>query len=184
MRNSWSCRPISAAIRMSASRPTSLLARRRRAAPSSPLHPSLGADRSLTMAMTTMYRRSAGTCCSALPILNPSRRRSSSGSALRHSPDLAAKLVFDMNADDLIETLLGLKAQRRRTPGVEILRPAGDDLADHRIGLAADEAHGLFAGDPAQRLDLLADGGGKSGQSEVAARTQHRQVHAHRMKEE
>src|SRR5438067_47031 len=71
-------------------------------------------------------------------------RSSRSGSPLRHSPDLAAKLVFDMNADDLIETLLGLKAQRRRTPGVEILRPAGDDLADHRIGLAADEAHGLF----------------------------------------
>ena len=50
------CRPISAAIRTTASAPTSPSARRRRAAPSSPHRRSPGAARSRTTTMTTTSR--------------------------------------------------------------------------------------------------------------------------------
>ena len=45
-----------------------------------------------------------------------------------------------MGADDRIHVGLGLEAERQRALRVEVARPAGDDLDDDRIGLAADRA--------------------------------------------
>src|SRR6185437_7880480 len=62
-----------------------------------------------------------------------------------------------MDADDLVEAVLDLEAERHGPPGVETARPAGDDALDQRIGLAADARGDLVAGDALQGRDLLAD---------------------------
>src|SRR5437868_6122862 len=51
--------------------------------------------------------------------------------------DFTAQFVVDMGAYNLVERLLGLKAERRRALGIEPFRPAGDDADDQFVRLAA-----------------------------------------------
>src|SRR3712207_2960099 len=81
-----------------------------------------------------------------------------------------AELVLDMGADDLVEAVLGLEAERLRAPRIEAARPALDDLDDERIGLALDARDNAVAGDLAQRRDLLADRDRDARHGEVAPR--------------
>ena len=60
-----------------------------------------------------------------------------------------------MNVDDLFERRFGGEAQRSRSLGVEILRPALDDTGNCFVGLAPDQRDGLIACDGAQRFDLF-----------------------------
>src|SRR5581483_4895653 len=85
--------------------------------------------------------------------------------------DLAAELVLEVDTDDLLEARFSLEAQRERAPGVEIARPAGNDLLDEGIRLAPDALDHLLAGDLAQGLDLLPHGHGQTRHGEVAPRT-------------
>src|SRR5690349_2353674 len=95
--------------------------------------------------------------------------------------ELAAELILDMDADDLLEIRLGLEAERRRALGVEVPRPAGDDLVDHRVDLAADALDDVVAGDLAQRLDLLGDGAGITRHGQSTARADRGGVHGRGM---
>ena len=63
--------------------------------------------------------------------------------------------------------LLDREAERPRALAVEPLRPAVDDAHDQRVGLAADARRDLVAGDPPQRLDLLADRAAHAGHGEL-----------------
>ena len=65
-----------------------------------------------------------------------------------------------------------LEAERQRALGVEPRRPAGDDLHDQAVRLAADARRDLVAGDPAQRRDLLADRAGDARHGEIDARAE------------
>jgi hypothetical protein len=69
-----------------------------------------------------------------------------------------AELVFHVNPDDVVEARVRAETERRRALRIEVARPALDDAHDRGIRLLADFAHGRFAGDAAQRLNLLADG--------------------------
>src|SRR6266850_7990000 len=66
-----------------------------------------------------------------------------------------AQLVFDVNADDLVERALASEAEGQRAARVEAARPAGHDARDHRIRLAANARRDLVAGHPRERFDLL-----------------------------
>src|SRR5579883_2091852 len=72
-------------------------------------------------------------------------------------PDPSAQLILDMRADNLVERRLGPKAQRGGAARVKILRPAGHDLGDRGVGLAADASYGIGAGNARERRDLLAN---------------------------
>src|SRR5829696_9758012 len=76
-----------------------------------------------------------------------------------------------MGADDLVEARLGGEAELLRALGVEIPRPALDDLDHEGVGLAPDARRDLLAGDPAQGLDLLADRDRDARHRDVAARS-------------
>ena len=71
---------------------------------------------------------------------------------------LAAELVLDMGADDLVEARLGLEAERRARASASKLRgqPA-TILMIAGSGSRRMQRHRLVAGDAPQRLDLLAD---------------------------
>src|SRR5580698_4390748 len=69
--------------------------------------------------------------------------------------DLPAQFVRDMDADNLVERGLRLKAERQRAAGIEPARPAGDDPRHQRVRLAADAARHRVAGNAAQCGDLL-----------------------------
>src|SRR5271169_759552 len=79
------------------------------------------------------------------------------------SAHLPAQLIVDVGAHDVIEGILGLEAESRRAHWVEALRPAGDDAGDGGVRLAANALHHLFAGDIAERSDMLADGDANAG---------------------
>src|SRR5260221_2359001 len=68
------------------------------------------------------------------------------------------KLILHVDADDLLEARVGPEAELERAAGVEIARPARDDLDDHRIGLAPDERRYLVSCHLAQCRDLVSDG--------------------------
>src|SRR5436305_11820725 len=70
-------------------------------------------------------------------------------------PDLAAQLVLDVGADDLLEGAVGLEAHAAGPLGVDAGRPAADDALDRRVRLPADAAHGRLAADGPQRVDHL-----------------------------
>src|SRR6185312_15359442 len=70
--------------------------------------------------------------------------------------DLAAELVLDVRADDLVEARFRLEPERLGAARVEIGRPALNDPDDGRIRHIADQLHRLVAGRPPQRLDLFA----------------------------
>src|SRR6516165_8576305 len=87
----------------------------------------------------------------------------------RPSGDLAAELVLDMDADDLLEAGVGLEAELERPRGLKLARPAGDDALHERIGHAADARHHLVASHFPECRDLLADRDGEPGHGERAA---------------
>src|SRR6185312_11967808 len=70
--------------------------------------------------------------------------------------DLAAELVLDVRADDLVEARFRLEPERFGTARIEIGGPAVDDPGDGCIRHVADQLHGLVAGGAPQRLDLFA----------------------------
>src|SRR5262245_20877373 len=49
--------------------------------------------------------------------------------------DLAAELILDVVADDVLEAGVGLEAERECALRRKLARPAGHDLLDERIGL-------------------------------------------------
>src|SRR5215471_16983180 len=49
------------------------------------------------------------------------------------SADLAAELVFDVGAHDVVEGRLGHKSELRRAHRIEALGPAGDDAGDDGV---------------------------------------------------
>src|SRR5215204_2408036 len=63
---------------------------------------------------------------------------------------LPPELVLDVGADDVVEALLGLEAEALGPAGVELARPALDDLDDHRVRLAPDAVRDLVAGEACQ----------------------------------
>src|ERR1700720_1872045 len=81
--------------------------------------------------------------------------RSMRATSTRNPP---AELILDVRPDDCVERGLRPEPQRRRAARVEILRPAGDDFCYHFVGLAADAAGDVGAGDPGESRNLLADG--------------------------
>src|ERR1700675_3338324 len=83
--------------------------------------------------------------------------------------DLAAQVLFDMDADDLVERFFRSKAQGERAAGIESMRPAGDDARNERIGLVADAGRHRVAGDAAERFDLFGDGATYARHGEVDA---------------
>src|SRR6185312_7620660 len=98
------------------------------------------------------------------------------------SHELAAELVLDVDADDVVEILLGGgEAELARTRGLEIAGPAGDDAHDEGIRLALDAPGDLLAGDALQGRDLLADSGGKTGHGEAAPGTCGGEIHGRGM---
>src|SRR5580704_3970379 len=83
--------------------------------------------------------------------------------------DFAAQFVRDMDADDLVERRLRLKAERQRAAGIEPARPAGDDPRHQRVRLAADAGGDFVSGDTAQRGDLLGNRAAHAGHGEIDA---------------
>ena len=86
--------------------------------------------------------------------------------------DPAIKLVFDVDADDLVERSLGAKAERERAARLEPARPAGHDARNQRVRLAADAGGGRVAGNPAQGGDLFGDGAAHARHGEIHARSE------------
>ena len=89
--------------------------------------------------------------------------------AAAQATEFAAAVLVDMNADDLVERALGLEAERqraRRRSGAASRRRC----ARSARRLAADARRDLVAGDPAQRLDLLADRAADARHGQVDAR--------------
>src|SRR5579883_2711796 len=86
--------------------------------------------------------------------------------------DLTAELVFDMNANDLLEIRFGLEAELAGALGLDPARPAGDDAGDRLVRLAANAACRLFAGDFAQGFDLLAHRHRYSRHAQIAPRAE------------
>src|SRR5215471_4080526 len=92
--------------------------------------------------------------------------------------ELTTQFVLDMNTYDVIEAMLcGRETKLARPFGLEVPRPARDDAHDERIRLALDPCRHLLARHPFQGCDLLADGRGKTGHGEVAARTDRGEIH-------
>src|SRR5947209_20015806 len=92
--------------------------------------------------------------------------------------EIAAKLVVDVNADDIVERLLGGgEAELERPLWIEIARPAADDADDERIRLPLDAGGDLIPRNPLQGRDLLADRGRQAGHGEVAARADGGEIH-------
>ena len=79
---------------------------------------------------------------------------------------------------------LGLEAQFASALRLEVARPAGDDLHDRFVGLAADAGHHLVARHLAQRLDLFAHRAGHAGQRHVAAVAELGRIHRRGMDQE
>ena len=79
-------------------------------------------------------------------------------------------LVFDMGGDDCVEVAIGLEAELARALRLEGRRPAGNDLLHDGVRRTADELHGFFPGDLAERLDLLADRRRDARHGQAAAR--------------
>src|SRR4051812_3653650 len=75
--------------------------------------------------------------------VNPAMALRSYKLACRSCADLAAELIFDMNADDVVKCPFGPKAKFASAPGGEVSRPSCDDLRDLVIGLAADKCRRL-----------------------------------------
>src|SRR5213076_1454699 len=82
-----------------------------------------------------------------------------------------AELILDVNADDVIERLLGGgEGELERAVGDEVARPARDDADDGRIGHTLDARGDVLAGDAIDRGDLFADGHRHAGHAEIAPR--------------
>src|SRR5216683_6128520 len=81
---------------------------------------------------------------------------------------LRRQVVLDEGLYDLVETAVGLDAERFGAAAVDADRPAGDDLLDDRVGLPLDAGDDGIAGDAAQRLDHLADARRDTGKLERA----------------
>src|SRR3990167_6764046 len=100
----------------------------------------------------------------------------SDGKVVSIFPDIAlfhpapAELILDVDADDLLETLFGTKAERQRPLGCEIARPALDDLHDRLIRPPDDPVRHPVAGDLAERRDLLGDRDREARHGDVAPR--------------
>src|SRR5206468_6681552 len=95
------------------------------------------------------------------------------GERLLHLPGgdqrlLRRQIVLDEGLDDLVETAIGLDAERLGAAAVDPDRPARDDLLDHRVGLPLDAGDDGVAGDAAQRLDHVADARADAGELERA----------------
>src|SRR5215470_9944987 len=86
--------------------------------------------------------------------------------------DHAAKLVLDVDADDLVERSLCHKSKLARAGRIESMGPAVDDANHQRIGLAANAGRDLVAGDSPQGRNLLLDGARHARHGEVDARAE------------
>src|SRR5579872_246482 len=102
--------------------------------------------------------------------------RTAAGVASSMSGDLTVELVFDMNANDLLEIGFGRKAELAGALGLDPARPAGDDAGDRLVRLAANAARRLFAGDFAQRFDLLAHRHRNSRHAQIAPRAERSRI--------
>src|SRR6185369_5691331 len=92
--------------------------------------------------------------------------------------ELAAKLILDVNPDDVVKRLLGGgEAELERAVGDEVARPAGDDADDGRIGHPLDTRGDVLAGDTVEGCDLFADGHRHAGHAQVAPRPHRVEVH-------
>ncbi len=89
-----------------------------------------------------------------------------------------------MDTDNLVEGLVADKSERDGAARIEILRPAGHDAFDQRIGLTTDERHRFVASDAAQGFDLLADRCRQARHIENAAMTDCSQIDGCSMKQE
>src|SRR5262249_43556831 len=79
------------------------------------------------------------------------------------------QFVLDVCADNVVETVLSLKSEITRTPRIETLGPATNDLLDKLVGYPADARGYLAACDAAQRFDLFSDRAGYAGHGKINA---------------
>src|SRR5262249_54486309 len=78
------------------------------------------------------------------------------------------KLVLDVDANDLLEVVLGTEAELVCRAGVERSGPARDDAHDRLVGLTANQSCRSGAGDRAESGDLLGHGGGDARHRQAA----------------
>ena len=89
-----------------------------------------------------------------------------------------------MDADNVLETRLGTKAEFDPPFGRKVAGPAGNYLHDCRVGFAADAAAGRLAGDLAKGLDLLSHGAGNAGKGHIPAAAEKCRIEGRGMDEE
>jgi len=82
----------------------------------------------------------------------------------------AAKLVVDMNLNDLVKRLVRFETKVERTTDVKIARPTGHNRQYKLIGFSLDAGNGIASSNPAKRLDLLTNSDRDARHAEIAAR--------------
>src|SRR4051812_43418924 len=97
---------------------------------------------------------------------------------------MAAELVLDIHADDLLEVSLGTETERDCPSWVKIARPPRHDPRDHFIRLPADEPNGFHAADVGERRDLIRDGRRDARHRHAAAVAERSAVDPRRVHEE
>src|SRR5450756_840948 len=83
--------------------------------------------------------------------------------------DPASQLVFDMDADDVVECRFHLEAEREAAARIEAAWPAGHNAFDQFVRCTLDAPGDLVAGDAAQRRNLFADRAAHSRHGEIDA---------------